>query len=353
LGWASRRRALGKPQNAIRAVQKIVCCDSASAMLLSVVIVNWNSREDLRNCLLSLRSQTHRELEIIVVDNGSADGSPDLVEREFSEVVLLRETENLGFAEGCNRGIAKSRGEWIALLNNDACAEPDWAAALARAIETAPGECGMLQSLLLYQDRPTVINSTGIELTYSGGGRDRDGGKSRNDVTPALDLFCPTAGAAAYRRKMLDAIKLPTGYLDRNHFMYYEDLDLGWRARLAGWTSRYVPDSVVLHRWHGSSARHGPSWLVTISCINRLRTLLKNASMTFILRTSPRTMLEVTKVVWHARLNGVSRLAKAVQESAALRGHVASMASVPRAAVERAWTAKPEPDFFHGKNSGA
>jgi GT2 family glycosyltransferase len=139
----------------------------------------------------------------------------------------------------------------------------------------------------------------------------------------------------------------------RENVDFPEDLDLGWRARLAGWTSRYVPDSVVLHRWHGSSARHGPSWLVTISCINRVRTLLKNASMTFILRTSPRTMLEVSKVVWHARLNGVSRLAKAVQESTAARSHVASMASVPRVAVERAWTAKPERDFLHGKNSGA
>jgi GT2 family glycosyltransferase len=315
-------------------------------MLLSVVVVNWNSRDDLRACLQSLRAQTHRDLEIIVVDNGSHDGSAGMVAAEFPEIALSRETENLGFAEACNRGIDKSHGVWVAMLNNDACADPKWAEALVEAIGHVPADCGMLQSLLLFQDRPTVINSTGIELTYSGGGRDRDGGKARSGVVPNADLFCVTAGAAAYRRSMLDAIKLPTGYFDRSHFMYYEDLDLGWRARLAGWSARYVPESVVLHRWHGSSERHGRAWLDTMSYINRLRTLLKNASIAFLLRTMPRTVFEVTKLVWLGKWSGVTRLARAVQESADLRRHVRSMEKVSRHDVERAWTAEPHPDFF-------
>jgi GT2 family glycosyltransferase len=315
-------------------------------MLLSVVVVNWNSRDDLRACLQSLRAQTHRELEIIVVDNGSDDGSADMVATEFPEIVLSRETENLGFAEGCNRGIDKSHGVWVAMLNNDACADPKWGEALVAAIRRAPTECGMLQSLLLFQDRPTVINSTGIELTYSGGGRDRDGGKARSGVLPSSEPFCVTAGAAAYRRSMLDAIKLPTGYFDRSHFMYYEDLDLGWRARLAGWSARYVPESVVLHRWRGSSERHGRAWLDTISYVNRLRTLLKNASILFLLRTMPRTVFEVAKLVWLAKWSGVKRLTRAVQESAELRKRVSSIEKVSRHDVERAWTAGPNPDFF-------
>ncbi|HEX9297040.1 MAG TPA: glycosyltransferase family 2 protein [Polyangiaceae bacterium] len=310
-------------------------------MLLSVVIVNWNSREDLRVCLVSLWGQTHTHLEIIVVDNGSADGSPEMVAAEFPEVVLLRENENLGFAEGCNRGIEASHGAWVALLNNDAVAKPDWARALVDAIGDAPAECGMLQSLLLYQQTPDVINSTGIELTYSGGGRDRDGGTSINDAAPQRDIFCPTAGAAAYRRAMLESIRLPNGYFDRDHFMYYEDLDLGWRARLSGWSARYVPASIVLHRWHGSAARHGRPWLVVISCINRLRTLIKNASIWFIVRTSPRTILELTQLVWFGRSDAVMRVARAVRESAFLRSRVGTMARVPRRALEREWTADP------------
>ena len=106
-------------------------------MLLSVVVVNWNSRDDLSACLRSLRAQTHRELQIVVVDNGSSDGSADMVTADFPEVVLSRETDNLGFAEACNRGIEKSDGAWVAMLNNDACAEPEWAETEVEKIDVA------------------------------------------------------------------------------------------------------------------------------------------------------------------------------------------------------------------------
>src|SRR5450432_2403635 len=97
---------------------------------LSIVVVNWNSHDDLRACLASLRAQTYRDLETIVVDNGSTDGSADMVATDFPEVRLLRETENLGFAEACNRGIEASQGAWAVMLNNDAVADPGWAQAL-------------------------------------------------------------------------------------------------------------------------------------------------------------------------------------------------------------------------------
>jgi GT2 family glycosyltransferase len=199
----------------------------------------------------------------------------------------------------------------------------------------------MLQSLLHFQDRPDTINSTGIELAYSGGGRDRDSGAPRNSRTEPGDVFCPTAGAAAYRRAMLDAIRLPEGYFDRDHFMYYEDLDLGWRARLGGWTARYVPESVVYHKWHGSSDRHGRSWLVVTAHTNRLRTLLKNASPWFIVRSWPRSALEVGLLAWHGRLRGLSVLVRAVEQSLVRRSDVTKLAKLDRRAVERAWTAKP------------
>src|SRR5450432_547613 len=98
-------------------------------MRLSVVIVNWNSQDDLAQCLESMRTQTHQDLEVIIVDNGSKDGSVAMVRERFGEFTLLDEGENLGFAEGCNRGIAAASGEWVAMLNNDAVAEPQWAEA--------------------------------------------------------------------------------------------------------------------------------------------------------------------------------------------------------------------------------
>jgi GT2 family glycosyltransferase len=306
-------------------------------MLMSVVVVNWNSRADLRDCLLSLYAQTHRELEVIVVDNGSADGSADMVAAEFPDVRLLRETENLGFAEACNRGITASAGEWVAMLNNDAVAEPTWAKALVEAAMTVPAECGMLQSLLLYQSRRDTINSTGIELTRSGGGRDRKEGQPRLSGEQPAEIFCPTAGAAAYRRTMLEAVRMSGGYFDRVHFMYYEDMDLGWRARLAGFSARYVPGSVVYHRWHGSTARRGRSWLLAIAGVNRLRTLLKNASLGLIVSSVPALLEGAFNATVRGGPKGFAALVRAIPQSVSARAEVARMSRVRRREVEARW----------------
>jgi len=307
---------------------------------LSIVIVNWNSRDDLRACLSSLAAQTHRDLDVIVVDNGSTDGSASMATAEFPSCRVLPQPDNLGFAEGCNRGIQASTGEWVAMLNNDCVAEAGWAQALVDAASRAPASCGMLQSLMLFLDRPDTINSTGIELTALGNGRDRHRDRSwpNDESTRPAAIFCPTAGAAAYRRAMLDQIRLSTGYFDRDHFMYLEDLDLGWRARLAGWDALYVPDSVVRHRWHGSTERHGASWLAVLSGINRVRTQLKNASPSLIARTSPVTLVETLEIGRHAGFEGLRRLKRAVQESLTARKEVAKLARVGRRPVERTWT---------------
>jgi len=306
-------------------------------MLLSVVVVNWNSIDDLRRCLASLRVQTHRELELIVLDNGSEDGSADMVASEFPECVLLRETENLGFAEACNRGIARSHGEWVAMLNNDALAEPDWAKALVDAALAAPDGCGMLQSLLLYQSRDDVINSAGVELTRSGGGRDHKEGQPRTSALEAEEVFCSTAGAAAYRRTMLDTIRLSGGYFDRSHFMYFEDMDLGWRARLAGYSAEYVPGSVVHHRWHGSTERHGRSWLKAIANTNRVRTILKNASPGMILGTLPASLEGAFNVAKHGGLKGLLVLLRAIPQSFEARAEVERIRKIPRRDIEAKW----------------
>jgi GT2 family glycosyltransferase len=310
-------------------------------MRLSVVIVNWNSRDDLRACLSSLRTQSHQDLQVIVVDNGSTDGSVEMVEGEFPEVTLLAEAENLGFAEACNRGIAASTEEWVAMLNNDAIARPDWARELAQAAAAAPPACGMLQSLLLYLDRPTIVNSTGIELTRKGQGRDRDIGKVHEPTTQLEEIFCPTAGAAAYRRTMLEAIRLPSGYFDRDHFLYYEDMDLGWRARLAGWSASYVPRSVVLHKFHGSTRRRDQKWISMLMEINDLRTLLKNASPTLIFR--PRRVWQVIKVTHLGGWTGFVGLVRAVRTSVAARAQVTSMSRLDRHAVEHRWIVRTLP----------
>ena len=306
-------------------------------MLLSVVIVNWNSCEDLRLCLESLRHQTHYNLETIVVDNGSSDESVAMTRRGFPEVMVIEARENLGFAEGCNRGIEASHGDWVAMLNNDTIADTAWAAELVAAAMDAPPSCGMLQSLQLFLSEPDVINSTGLVLTRAARGYDRDGGKPKSQTPAAGEIFCPTAGAAAYRRSMLDAIKLPDGWFDSRHFMYYEDLDLGWRAQLAGFGARFVPTSSVLHKYHGSTRRHGPSWLKVILLINRIRTLLKNGSTRFWIENVFVTGFDLLGILRHGGFRAIRTLVEAVPSSLRSRSLINRMRKVSRESVEARW----------------
>ncbi len=308
-------------------------------MLLSVVVVNWNSRGDLLVCLESLARQTHKDLEIIVIDNGSTDGSVAAVREHYPSAVVLEQPNNLGFAEGCNRGIAASHGEWVALLNNDTVADPGWAERLAKVAEGAPPRCGMLQSVMLFMDRPREINSTGIVLNTWGSGNDRREGECPDDLD-AEEIFCPTAGACAYRRSMLEEIKLPVGYFDREHFMYFEDLDLGWRARLAGWSAQLVPDSIVLHKYQASAVRHGHHWMIVLSHRNRLRTLIKNASPTFFAKALPRTVEEILRLFRFEGVKTIVPLARVLLESTRMRRNVTALARSSRTGVEQSWVGR-------------
>jgi len=307
-------------------------------MRLSVVTVNWNSREDLAACLESLVTQSHQDLEVIVIDNASEDGSVELVRGRFPQFIVLPQASNLGFAEGCNVGIAAATGSWIALLNNDAVADSRWAEALVLAANRVPESCGMLQSLMLYQRTPPKVNSTGIELSWSGSGRDRgEGTEPPPTGSPWEPILCPTGGAAAYRRTMLDAIKLSTGYFDAPHFCYYEDLDLGWRARLCGYDALYVPESIVHHKYHGSTARRSSQWLTQMSVTNRARTLLKNASWPFLLRAAFALADGFRRLWWECGRAALPQYFEALRQSMRLRDEVEQKRSLSRRAVERRW----------------
>lgn len=308
-------------------------------MRLSVVIVNWNSCGDLLACLESLARQQHQDLEVIVVDNGSTDGSVAAARARFPRCTILAQERNLGFAEGANLGIAASHGEWVALLNNDTVADEEWASSLVAAAEAAPPTCGMLQSVLLFMDRPSEINSTGIVLTAWGSGNDAREGAQAEILRPE-EIFCPTAGACAYRRSMLEAVRLTGGYFDREHFMYFEDLDLGWRARLAGYSALLVPSSIVLHKRHASAVRHGKRWMIMLSHRNRLRTLIKNASPEFLARTMPRTLEEILRMFRFDGVGMVLPLARAILDSARHRRTVSALARESRREVEATWVGR-------------
>ena len=221
--------------------------------LVSIVILNWNGKQHLKECLLSLKKQTYKNLEVILVDNGSTDGSVDYIKDNFGDFVKLIENKaNLGFAEGNNIGIRNSSGKYILLLNNDIKADPLWAEELIKVAES-DDKIGMCACKILSWDDSGVIDSAGLSIYKDGLSRGRgrlelDNGQYNSQE----EVLCPSGCAALYRREMLDQV----GGFDEIFFIYSEDTDLGLRARLAGWRCVYVPQAVVYHRYSCASSAY-------------------------------------------------------------------------------------------------
>ncbi|WP_348305417.1 glycosyltransferase family 2 protein [Methanothrix sp.] len=217
--------------------------------LISVIVLNYNGKGFLDGCLTSLASQTYSDFEVIVVDNGSRDGSPDYLEENYPWVRLAKNDENLGFAGGTNVGIRAAKGEFILTLNNDSRADSRFIEELIKPM--ADPEVGVCAAKMLFPDGR--INSAGICISRSGAAWDRGMFEpDRGQYEFVEEVFGACAGAALYRREMLDEI----GLFDEDFFLYLEDVDLAFRARLAGWKCLYVPGARVIHH-HGGTAGVG------------------------------------------------------------------------------------------------
>jgi len=234
--------------------------------LISVIIVNWNRRELLRACLRSLADQIGVDFETIVVDNGSTDGSAELAETEFG-ARMIRNAENRGYCAANNQGMAAARGEFIALLNNDAEAAPGWLAALVRACSKRDN-IGMAASKILMWEDPRRIDKAGHLIFPDGQNRGRGtGALDRGQFDREEEVLWPDGCAAIYRKKMLDGI----GGLDEDFFAYGDDAELGLRARIAGWRCLYTPEAVVRHH-RGATLGKDSAWRLEL--IERNRVLL-------------------------------------------------------------------------------
>ena len=218
-----------------------------------IVVVNWNGREFLGDCLQSLRAQTYRPFSVTLVDNGSTDGSPAFVSGRFPEVRLIALRENLGFAAANNRALGDLKTPYVALLNNDAVADPGWLEALVGALEETE-EAGFAASRMLAFDRPEVIDRCGDGYSRSGAALLRGRGESADRHSRREWVFGACAGAVLYRTSMLKDI----GCFDEGFFLLYEDVDLSFRAQLKGYKCLYVPEAVVYHRGSASLVHDSP-----------------------------------------------------------------------------------------------
>ncbi len=211
--------------------------------LLSIIIPNWNGAKFLPTCLDALQRQTHPNIEVIISDNASTDGSQALLQTQYPQVKLVQLPKNEGFTGACNAGIRTANGDYIALLNNDTEVDEGWAAAVIDVFERH-AEIGIVASKMLLFDKRDHIHTAGDYFTVDGRAGNR--GVWQED-TGQFDqeeyVFSACGGSSVYRKTVLDQI----GLLDDDFFFSLEDIDLAWRAQLSGWRCLYTPKAIVYH----------------------------------------------------------------------------------------------------------
>lgn len=223
---------------------------------LAVVIPNWNGKNLLKACLDSLQTQT-RPVDIIVVDNGSHDGSVEYITKHFPKVQIVGLNHNHGFAGGVNAGIKaaiKQGYKYVALLNNDAVADKNWAQALINHAGRHR-EVGIINSKILHSNKQR-IDTTGDQYSIWGTPFPRGRGeldKGQYDSSEQRDILAACGGASLYRVATLKQI----GLFDEKYFAYYEDTDISLRVRLAGWQIHYSPTARVYHQIGATSSKLG------------------------------------------------------------------------------------------------
>ena len=215
--------------------------------IVNVIIVNWNGRRFLSECIEGLRQQVYRSFSITLVDNGSNDGSIDFIARHYPEVRTIALSKNLGFSAANNIALKEAQTEYVALLNNDAVPNPFWLMKLMEALESHP-EAGFAASKMVFYDNREIIDRAGDAYTRAGTGLLRGRAESANRYNKEEWIFGACAGAALYRTEMLKE----TGLFDEDFFLLYEDVDLSFRAQLRGYKCLYVPEAIVYHKGSGS-----------------------------------------------------------------------------------------------------
>ena len=248
---------------------------------VSIVIPNYNGKHFLENCLKAVFAQTIENMEVIVVDNGSTDGSQEYLDN-YPEVRVLKMDKNYGFCGAVNAGIKEADSEYVILLNNDTEVEPDFAKELLTVIKADDRIFSCSSKMVQYHDR-TRMDDAGDYYCALGWAFGRGkGGPVENYDTP-VNLFASCAGAAIYRKKMLESL----GYFDENHFAYLEDIDIGYRARIHGYKNVYAPKAVVYHVGSGFSGSAHNAFKVKLSSRNSVYLAYKNMPFLQIIVNSP------------------------------------------------------------------
>lgn len=238
---------------------------------VTVVIPNYNGGAFIGKCLHSLRKQTPRDFEVIVVDNGSTDGSCEMMTERYPEVQLIKLSENTGFCKAVNIGIRASTTPFVILLNNDTEADPDFVQNLYQAIQYRKKafSCG---AKLLQYDRRDLLDDAGDFYNALGWAFARGKGKKDVGFDKSCRVFSACGGAAIYRKSVFDEI----GLFDEEHFAYLEDTDIGYRARIYGYDNWFIPSAKVYHMGSATTGSMYNQFKIRYSSRNNIYMLYKN-----------------------------------------------------------------------------
>ncbi|MCI8615034.1 MAG: glycosyltransferase family 2 protein [Lachnospiraceae bacterium] len=247
----------------------------------TVVIPNYNGIKYIDNCIASLYKGAVVP-EVIVVDNHSEDGSPELVKEKYPGVRLITFTENKGFSAAVNEGIKEAHTKYVLLLNNDTVADGRMVTELEKAMEKNPGAFSAAAKMINLHT-PDKLDGAGDFYCALGWAFARGKDKNTDSFNRPGRIFSSCAGAALYRRKMFDNI----GYFDENHFAYLEDIDLGYRANIYGYPNIYVPEAEVLHAGSAVSGSRHNTFKVRLSARNSVYLIYKNMPLFQVLLNLP------------------------------------------------------------------
>lgn len=253
--------------------------------LVSVVVLNWNGKDHIEECLSTLFKQSYKNFEVIVVDNGSKDGSNKTIKKKFPKAKLIENNKNLGFCKANNQGIKISKGKYVVTLNNDTKLDKDWLNELVKVAEENP-EAGMLSCKMLFYSKPNKINSRGLKLYYDAKAVDDGFDVPDSDNEEIKEVFGPCGGAAFFSRELINDISLNDEFYDEDFFIYSDDLDVSFRARWRGWKCLYVPKARLYHKFQGTTGKISNFGLY-YGIKNKVFFILKNYPLSSLIKYSP------------------------------------------------------------------
>ena len=285
--------------------------------LVSIIILNYNGEKYLEDCLESIFRETKHDFEVIVVDNNSPDKSGDKFSKKYQNCKFILNEKNEEVSEGLNVGIKNSNGEYIVLLNNDLIVAPKWLDYLFEAYEK--NGSGLYQPKFLKMNDRSIIDSAGNLINVFGFGFSREKGKKDVLKYNSIEEIGFAAGTCMFTvKEIFDKV----GYFDKKLFAYNEDLDLGWRARLLGYKSFYVPESIVYH--HGSAQWKWSGEKFYLLERNRWIVLLSNYNTGTILKLLPSLLiLEIALLMFFAKKRMLIKKLRSYGGIIRLNNHIA------------------------------